>query len=440
MDADRLAYRLEPGDEPAHAALPQRRATPTASAMARAAASAVGGVADGAADDEPVGAVARSPARAWRRASDRPRRGAGGTDAGRDEDGVRAERARGATRPRRASRRTSGRPRRRRGARGRDRALRAGAPAMPMSREIVVVERGEDGDRADRERAALVRGARDRAPQHRAPAAGVHRDDARAEARRLRDRALDRLGDVVELQIEEDGEPELACRARRPAGPACTKSSSPTLSMPIDGATAPPPRAPRRRRRSRARTRWAGRCGHEAADPSIGMHAGTGGSAPPGLRAYVASRRRRSERHLGGPGDAVGEGLLQDARGDLEAHLAELVDRRVEEPGAAWCCCVYSASAYEAPRTMPSVISGGIGEDGAEAEAREHVGVVPWPIGTSRSPTAPARKGCPSRRARGLRSTRGCRRARPRTTWWGWRARTRWAARRWPRPRGPPPR
>ncbi len=65
------------------------------------------------------------------------------------------------------------------------------------------VERRQDRHGDDLEAAALFGCALDGAPEHRGPAGGVHREHASPERRGARDRALDRLGDVVELQVEK---------------------------------------------------------------------------------------------------------------------------------------------------------------------------------------------------------------------------------------------
>ena len=88
------------------------------------------------------------------------------------------------------------------------RAHLVGRAALDAGRgEILFVEAGQDGDRDD-----LRLGRRRRLGifEHRPPAGGVDGQDRRLERRQRLHRLGDRIGDVVELQIEEDRQAELA--------------------------------------------------------------------------------------------------------------------------------------------------------------------------------------------------------------------------------------
>jgi hypothetical protein len=75
------------------------------------------------------------------------------------------------------------------------------------------VEGGEEGDGQQGERLRGLRGAGCSTGEHGRPAGGVHGEVAHAERGGRGDRALDRLGDVVELEVEEDVEAELFAEA-----------------------------------------------------------------------------------------------------------------------------------------------------------------------------------------------------------------------------------
>ena len=107
------------------------------------------------------------------------------------------------------------------------------SPADALGGEIGVVERREQrSPRAPSGTAGLALRSLDRAREHGVPAGGVDGDEPRPEPGDRRDRALDRLGDVVELEIGKESGPRARLRCDRAGGPSLTKSSSPTLSTP----------------------------------------------------------------------------------------------------------------------------------------------------------------------------------------------------------------
>ena len=196
----------------------------------------VGCVADGPSDDDPARARRRWPRRRSSSASDRPRlhRSTRARPASRASPPVRAPPA--SAPPRAASTRTRAPPRPTPCARAAPPAWRHRPRRLHRARSRRV-ERGEHGHRDDLEPRPLLAGSLDRAPQHRPAAAGVDGEHPRAERRGAGDRALDRLGDVVELEIEKDRQPCLLAQRRRRCGPASTKSSSPTLIIPTASRT-----------------------------------------------------------------------------------------------------------------------------------------------------------------------------------------------------------
>ena len=111
----------------------------------------------------------------------------------------------------------------------------AGSPPTPMSARSVLVEAGQDGHRDH-----LGRGGRGGLGvlQHRPAAGGMDGEHRRLERAQRLDRLGDGVGDVVELEVEEDRQAELRRARATPAGPLAAKNSRPSLSPPAWRLTA----------------------------------------------------------------------------------------------------------------------------------------------------------------------------------------------------------
>ena len=186
--------------------------------------------------------------------------------------------------------------RRRRRARTPSRAARAaarcpaGCPAIGSSASAGASSEVSSVTAISRSSPARV-GRLARGLEHRAAAGGVHVDHRRARARRRRDGAGDRRGDVVELQIEEDlraachgrdlarrataprrrtprARPSSSRRVRRAAAPSRATSSRVGKSSAMQIRSAPGvliPRPPLRRRPCRSRVRASDQVGDRRA-------------------------------------------------------------------------------------------------------------------------------------------------------------------------------
>ena len=84
---------------------------------------------------------------------------------------------------------------------GQPQRLVGGLPANPGIAQVGLVEAGQHGDR---DHLAMLAGRGLGVFHHRASAGGVHGDDRRLQHMDRLHRGRDGVGDIVQLQIEED--------------------------------------------------------------------------------------------------------------------------------------------------------------------------------------------------------------------------------------------